>query len=70
MTNRVPLHSFEAFKFRSKIIVEPIFNEKLCGGITGKSSEFKNSTGSTAVSMDLNVVSFPGNDYRILKLIA
>ena len=40
MASRVPLHNFGAFKFRSKIIGEPIFNRKLCGGIPGKSSEF------------------------------
>ena len=45
MTNLVPLHSLGAFKFRSKMIGEPIFNRKLCSGIPGKSSEFKNSTG-------------------------
>jgi hypothetical protein len=43
--NLVPLHSFGAFKFRSKIIDEPTFKFKQCGGIPGGSNEFKNSTG-------------------------
>ncbi|GBP18641.1 hypothetical protein EVAR_14411_1 [Eumeta japonica] len=29
------------FKLRSKIIGDPTFNCKLCGGMPGKSSEFK-----------------------------
>jgi hypothetical protein len=43
--NLVPLHSFGAFKFRSKIIDEPTFKFKKCGGIPGGSNEFKDSTG-------------------------
>ena len=45
MISHVPLHNFGAFEFRSKIIGETIFRHKFCGGIPGKSNEFKNSTG-------------------------
>lgn len=61
MINSVTLHSLEEFKFWSKMIGQPIFTHKLCGGVRGKSSEFKNSTekltalsGSKIVSIDLN----------------
>lgn len=42
MTNHVPLHSLGVFEFQIIIIGEPIFNYKLCDGIPGKSSKFKN----------------------------
>jgi hypothetical protein len=77
MTNLVPLYSLGAFKFLSKIIGMPIFNRNLCSGIPGESSKLKNSTGlltasseSVIVSIDLNNISLPDNDYCILKLIA
>jgi len=43
--NLVSLHSFGAFKFRNKIIDEPTFKFKQCGGIPGGCNELKNSTG-------------------------
>jgi hypothetical protein len=42
IANLVPLHSFGAFKFRSKKIDEPSFKFKQCGGIPGDFNEFKN----------------------------
>jgi hypothetical protein len=45
-SNLVPLHSFGAFKFRSKIIDKPTFKLKQCDSIPGGSNKFKNSTGS------------------------
>jgi hypothetical protein len=45
MTNRVPLHNRDGFKLRSKITGDPTFSYKLCGGLPGKSNEFKNSIG-------------------------
>jgi hypothetical protein len=45
MTNRVPLHKRGGFKLRSKITGDPTFSYKLCGGMPGKSNEFKNSVG-------------------------
>ena len=41
----VPLQSRGGFMFRRRIIGRPIFNVKMCGGMPGKSSEFKNSVG-------------------------
>jgi hypothetical protein len=43
MTNRVPLHKRGGFKLQSKITGDPTYSCKLCGGMPGKSNEFKNS---------------------------
>ena len=41
----VPLHSRGGFIFLRRMIGEPIFKHKICGGIPGRSNEFKNSIG-------------------------
>ncbi|XP_060861780.1 uncharacterized protein LOC132938780 [Metopolophium dirhodum] len=43
--NRVPLHNLGGFRFRNIIMIDPTFTCKLCGGVPGTSSEFKNSVG-------------------------
>lgn len=43
--NRVPLHNFGWFRFCNMIMIDPTFSCKLCGGVPGTSSEFKNSVG-------------------------
>lgn len=57
------------------MISEPIFNGKLCDGIPGKSSEFKNSTGKltalsepTTVLIVLNDILLADNGCCNLKL--
>ena len=42
MTNRVPLLSRCVFKFRNKITGDPTFSRRRCGGMPGKSIEFRN----------------------------
>ena len=41
----VPLQSRGGLMLRRRIIGTPIFNVKACGGMPGKSREFKNSVG-------------------------
>lgn len=40
MIQRIPLHNLGGFKLSNRIIGEPIFNRRLCGGLPGISRQF------------------------------
>ena len=71
MMSRVPFQRSGASRFRRSITGHPTFNIRLCGGMPGRSKDFRNSVGyctesdmSTTVSIYFSSCSFPGNCIR------
>ncbi|GFY35116.1 hypothetical protein TNCV_5044911 [Trichonephila clavipes] len=58
------LHNLDGFKLRSRTTIQPIFNRRLCGGMTDITKEFKNSVGKFMVLFSPPIVSIDSKGIR------